>query len=330
MARKPRLHFPGALFHVMLRGNAGQAIFTEDADRLQFETLVVDGLARFGHRIHAYCWMNNHVHIALQIGAISLSSIIQNLCFRYTRYFNYRNKRNGHLFQGRFKAILVDADSYLLELVRYIHLNPVRARLVTDPESFLWSGHRVYLGLAQKAWLCTDWTLSQFDCDLDEARRRYQHFILSWEESGRHVDFQRGTTSGRLLGDDKFATEVYTAAGEPFLSPSLDIRAIFAAVCKAASLSEAALFSASRARKSVQARAAAAYLVIHFRAGTLTELARYLGRDVATLSRAAETARCAASDSVLGNLVHHAESLLLDCIYTAGEVMPVAGYSSAR
>jgi putative transposase len=91
--------------------------------------------------------MNTHVHLAIQVGGVPLSRILQNLSFRYTRWVNGRRKRSGHLFQGRYKAVLVDADSYLDALVRYIHLNPVRAGMVKEPEEYRWSGHRAYLGL---------------------------------------------------------------------------------------------------------------------------------------------------------------------------------------
>ena len=146
MARKPRLHLPGGLYHVMLRGNGGQAIFFSDADRYHLYLLLQEGVERFGHRIHGFCAMTNHLHLAVQVAKAPLSKIMQNLSFRYTRWINQRQRRVGHLFQGRYKAILVDADSYLLELVRYIHLNPVRTGLVKDPLDYPWSGHRAYLG----------------------------------------------------------------------------------------------------------------------------------------------------------------------------------------
>ena len=162
MARKPRLLYPGALYHAILRGNNGQTIFFDHKDRTRFCLLLQEGIERFGHRIHAFCLMTNHVHLAIQMGGIPLSRIMQNLSFRYTRWANWRQKRSGHLFQGRYKAVLVDADSYLEELTRYIHLNPVRAGIVKEPEDYPWSGHRAYLGLEMIPWLTTDWVLSQF------------------------------------------------------------------------------------------------------------------------------------------------------------------------
>ena len=113
MARKPRVHYIGALYHVMVRGNDGQNIFTDEEDRYRFYLFLQEGVEKFGHRIHAFCLMNNHVHLAIQVGEKPLSRIMQNLCFRYTQWFNSRQKRVGHLFQGRYKAIVVDADVYL-------------------------------------------------------------------------------------------------------------------------------------------------------------------------------------------------------------------------
>lgn len=162
MARRPRLHVPGGAYHVMLRGNGGQDVFFTDQDRLYFYDLVAEGVARFGHRIHGFCLMSNHVHLVVQVAETPLAKIVQNLSFRYTRWINRQQRKAGHLFQGRYKAILVDVDAYLLGLVRYLHLNPVRAGMVEQPEAYRWSGHRSYLGMEALPWLSTEWVLGQF------------------------------------------------------------------------------------------------------------------------------------------------------------------------
>lgn len=138
---------------------------------------------------------------------------MQNLSFRYTRWVNKRQHRVGHLFQGRFKALLVDADSYLLELVRYIHLNPVRAGLVSDPADYAWSGHRAYLGAAQVHWLTTDWVLSQLSKHRKAAIKRYHDFIEARSGEGYREDFHRGTAAGGVLGDDRFVEAVESQQG---------------------------------------------------------------------------------------------------------------------
>jgi len=209
MARKPRVHYPGALYHAILRGNSGQTIFFDDNDRTRFYLLIQEGVERFGHRIHAFCLMTSHVQLAIQIADISLSRILQNLSFRYTRWVNWRQGKTGHLFQGRYKAVLIDADTYLQGLTRYIHLNPVRAGMVRDPEKYSWSGHRAYLGLETIPWLTTDWVLSQFSKRLSVARRTYMRFIEEGKGGGHQEEYHRGSdTDSRILGDDTFIGRV--------------------------------------------------------------------------------------------------------------------------
>ncbi|MFH1185948.1 MAG: transposase [Chloroflexota bacterium] len=151
MARKPRIHYAGALHHVILRGNAGDDVFSDDVDRTKFCLLVQEGIERFEHRVHAFCLMGTHVHVALQVRERPLSRIMQNLTFRYTQWYNRRHARIGHLFHGRYKANLVDVDTYLVSLVRYIHLNPVRAGMVERPEDYRWSSHRFYVDAGVEA-----------------------------------------------------------------------------------------------------------------------------------------------------------------------------------
>ena len=164
MARKPRIHLPDGLYHVIFRGNGGQDVFLTDADYRRFYLLLQEGTFRFGYRVHAFCLMTNHIHLALQVGEIPLSRSMQNLSFRYTRWLNWREQRTGHLFQGRYKAVLVDGDSYLLELVRYIHLNPVRAGMVTGripmerPPGLPWPGDTPLAD--NRLATCTIWQVS--------------------------------------------------------------------------------------------------------------------------------------------------------------------------
>ena len=115
MALRRRYHYPGATYHVMLRGNDGQPIFFSDDDRCRLCLLIQEGCERYGHRILSYCFMTNHIHLAIQVDQVNLSRFMQNISFRYTRYVNWKMKRIGHLFQGRFKSVLVDSGYYLKE-----------------------------------------------------------------------------------------------------------------------------------------------------------------------------------------------------------------------
>ncbi len=136
MARPKRYHIPGSFYHVMLRGNDGQNIFFSDSDRCVMCLLLQEGKERYGHWIHAFCFMRNHIHLLIQVGEIPLSKIMQNVAFRYAQRINRKTKKIGHLFQGRFKAILIEERSYFIKLLRYIHLNPVRAKIVNSPENY--------------------------------------------------------------------------------------------------------------------------------------------------------------------------------------------------
>jgi len=286
MSRKPRIHVPGGVYHVMLRGNGGQAIFPEPADGAHFLDLLTEGTVRFGFRCHGCCLMPNHVHLVLQAGAVPLSRAMQNLSFRYTRHVNVRERRFGHLFQGRYKAILVDAESYLLELVRYVHLNPVRAGLADRPDAWRWSGHRAYLGRAAAPWLTTEWVLSLLAPRERDARAAYRAFVADGMGEGRRREFHVGNGGGgRLLGDDAFVERALEEAGEsPDSPPAPD--AIIAAVAAAYGVDASALANPSRARFLSEARGLAGLIARDTGAAPLSALAARFGRDLSSYSRA--------------------------------------------
>lgn len=287
MARKPRVHYPAALYHVIMRGNSRQDIFFDDEDRCHFYLLLQEGTERYGHRIHAFCLMSNHVHLAIQVGEVSLSRIMQNLTFRYTRWINWRQKRSGHLFQGRFKAVLVDADSYLLELIRYIHLNPVRANMAQSPEEYQWSGHRAYLGLETMPWLTTDWVLSQFAKKSEIARIQYRNFVDQGKEDGYLQEYHSGSANdSRVLGDDAFIDKVLSQS-EARPKHRISLYEIIQCVCRKYGIEEMDLKAPGKYRKLSEARGVAAWLILETGGSRLAELSNYTGRDVSTLSSAA-------------------------------------------
>lgn len=282
MARKPRLHIPGALYHVILRGNAQGDIFFGPGDRGVFHDLLAEGVRRFGYRVHAFCLMTNHVHLALQAGDEPLSGGMQNLGFRYTRHVNAARKRVGHLFEGRYKAFLVDQDSYGLELVRYLHLNPVRAGLVGAAADHPWSSHRAYLGQEVLAWLTTDWVLGQFGSSLGAARRRFARFVAEGAKQGHRHDFHGGEHDSRVVGGEEFVARSVLVEARRSRPPTL--AALVSLVCKDSALTPTRLSATGRTRAPARARAALAWLCIRTGAATLVEIAAMTGRDASTLS----------------------------------------------
>ena len=286
MARKPRVHLPGGYYHVMMRGNLGRDLFFCDADRSRFLFLCQQGLERYGHRIHAFCLMDNHVHLLIQVGTIPLSRIIQNLSFRYTKYINSQTKEVGHLFQGRYKAILVDEESYLLELSRYIHLNPVRSGLCKGPDEFEWSSFRAYLGCMDISWLYQQGILLRFSADESRARVLFSDFVSSAMDEASKPEFEHGLSMGLILGDDHFAEKALQTSESTLIKPPT-LSAVLEAVCLEYDIEISALYEQGKSHQYSEARAVAAFIVQHIEGITLTSLAKELGRDLSALSQAA-------------------------------------------
>jgi REP element-mobilizing transposase RayT len=178
MARPLRIEYAGAVYHVTSRGNARADIFTDSADRQTFLLLLESVINRFNWTCHAYCLMDNHYHLLIETPDGNLSMGMRHLNGVYTQSFNRRHKRVGHVFQGRFKAVIVEKERYLLELCRYVVLNPVRAGMVSAPQKWLWSSYHATAGNAKREpYLATDWILGQFGKAKSEARIKYKQFV---------------------------------------------------------------------------------------------------------------------------------------------------------
>jgi putative transposase len=178
MARPLRLEFSGAVYHVTSRGNERQNIVADDRDRSLFLSLLAHVVDRYGWLCHAYCLMDNHYHLLIETPKPNLSLGMRQLNGRYTQAYNRQHDRVGHLFPGRFTAILVEKEAHLLELCRYVVLNPVRAKMVPHPRQWVWSSYRATVGeAAAPAWLTTDWVLSQFGQRIGLAREQYRSFV---------------------------------------------------------------------------------------------------------------------------------------------------------
>jgi len=247
---------------------------------------VQEGLERYGHRVLAFCLMTNHIHLAIQVADVPLSRIMQNLTFRYTRWFNWRSKRSGHLFQGRYKAILVDADSYLLELAAYIHLNPVRAVMIETAEDYKWSSHKAYCGTEQIAWLNTEFILSHFSADHSIACQLFSRYVSDHSNDGHREDFYgKGSLDTRVMGEDNFV-ENTLEQNEGIQPRKPTLEQVLAAVLKIYNLKEEELASNGQKRHPSEARSMAAWAVMELTDATLTELAIRMNRDVSTMSAA--------------------------------------------
>ncbi len=202
MGRKLRIYYPGAYYHVMLRGNFGEQIFYTEDDRKYLYSLLSEGVERYNYQVHAFCLMTNHIHLVIEVGSTPLSKIIQNIASRYAKRINFHLNRRGHLFQGRHLALLIDVDSYLLSVVRYIHLNPVEAAMIGNPDFYPWSSHRAYLGLARIPWLTTDFVLRYFSSEKSRAIYLYKDFIHQAQLMSKHPCLTPATVSDTSDSND--------------------------------------------------------------------------------------------------------------------------------
>ena len=285
MPRKPRLHVPGGLYHVILRVNNRQAIFFDSDDRRRWESLIEAGLGKYLHRIHAYCWMTNHVHMAIQCHERPISDFMRFIASQYSRATNKKMDRTGHLFERRHRAILVQADSYLKELVRYIHLNPLRAGIVDAIEDYPWCSHQAYLGGHPPPWLTLNWVLSAFGESLDDARRQYARFLQVDCPSSTRKKFSDGSDADhRILGDDGFIASLNLEATPPKVQQTLADLAW--AICRKHDVSVADLQSPSRERRYAAIRAEIGLAAVEGGVASNAELARYFHRNQSGMSRA--------------------------------------------
>jgi len=212
MARKPRIEFEGALYHVITRGNQRQQIFRGTADNERYLKILDDYKLRYDFLIYAYVLMENHVHLLIETKEAPLSKILQGINQRYTMYFNRRYATVGHLFQGRYKAMLCEKDSYLLSLVKYIHMNPVRAGIAKSPEEYRWSSHPSYIGQTRgRGIVDSELVLKMFGDDRRKATRAYREYMEE-KETLRREDVY-ATVDQRIVGDERFVEEVKTRTG---------------------------------------------------------------------------------------------------------------------
>jgi putative transposase len=322
MPRGPRLDAEGAVHHVMARGIERRDIFLDDEDRSDMLERLGSLVPRLGCEVYAWSLLSNHFHLLIRSGKAGLSALMRRLQTGYAIAFNRRHRRSGHLFHNRFKSILVEEEPYLLELVRYIHLNPLRAGLVRGMrglDAYPWSGHGVLLGRREAAFQETQLVLSQFGRGLAAARRAYRAFVQEGVPQGRRPELaggglvrsiggrgqivalrrgrERWASDERVLGSSEFVLGLQAAeeqrregrkAGRPQapVDPRGVLDRLAAAVAGAFEVSEAELRSGSRRPPVVEARAALAFLGrVHLGLPTrlVTEVAGVSGASVMRL-----------------------------------------------
>ena len=309
MPRPPRLHVPGAIYHVTMRGNHRRRIFFREADFRLLESLLAEVVVDHGLAVHAYCWMPNHFHLAVQVSQQPLARPMQRLASRFARRVQARIEATGHpferrgppvlldpegrlvgpgadLFERRYHAVIVDSERYLLGLVRYIHLNPVRARIVDRPEDYPWSSHTAYLAEAGPAWLVTAAVKGRLGCDEASAQHAYRT-LMETEATSAELEYLRRRPARESDGA--------AAGGIQGAHASMDLAMLGELIheeCRRAGIAPQTLLSPARGRRQSLVRARIAWRAVRIGAvSTLAELTPHLGRSSSALSECLRVAR---------------------------------------
>lgn len=207
MARPLRIEYEGAFYHVTARGNERKKIFYSKADYEKFRCYLKEGEEKYGFVLHSYVLMTNHYHLLIATPEANLGKIMHYINGSYTNYINIKKKRSGHLFQGRYKAIVLDKDSYLLELSRYLHLNPVRAEMVENPEEYPYSSYKSYISKQAEEIVSRDLILSMFGKGGAEAGEKYRSFVESAKGFKNNSPLSK-VYGGMILGGEGFIKEM--------------------------------------------------------------------------------------------------------------------------
>jgi REP element-mobilizing transposase RayT len=262
MPRRARIEVEGGLYHVIIRGNNRQQIFSCSADYEKFLSLLAIQKRRLPFFLYAYCLIINHVHLLIERRTDAIGRIMQRVLTGYTLYYNRRYGRVGHLLQGRHKSILCQSDRYLAELVRYIHLNPVRAKLVKYPEQYRYSGHRAYLGLEAPGIVDVDPVLRHFGATKRIAIEAYRQFVAAGTKPGYRELFHLPNEA--ILGTDEFVDATIHPIGEAPRAilgrdqnadaDEFNAEALSKAVEEVCRISRQEFFGSSKGRSAVEAK----------------------------------------------------------------------------
>lgn len=285
MGRKRHWHFPHAMYHVILRGNNRHDIFLDNQEREQFLLFLENGIKKFACKLHAFCLMTNHVHLAIGIDTLPLGKIMQNVAHSYACWFNRRHQRVGHVFQGRYRAVLVQNERYMLELCRYIHLNPLKAKIVPSLEQYRWSSHLTYLGKQAVSWVYTDLVFSilvQNQTILDKVDA-YKQFVSSADSAEQRHLFLEVNSTGRLIGCDQVLSHLHQEMAKLHKTP-IELPHIIEVVCRKLSIDERVLSAEGKNWRGSFARAIIALCFQEVGDKKIGELAMIFNRSAAALS----------------------------------------------
>lgn len=316
MPRKSRIDAPGALHHIIVRGIERRKLFVDDSDRDNFLDRIGGILNETDTSCYAWALIPNHFHLLLRTGKVPIATVMRRLLTGHAGYFNKRHRRSGHLFQNRYKSILCQEDIYLLELVRYIHLNPLRARLVKEFDrlkKYPYCGHSALMGKVKREWQDIEWVLKLFGDRLRMARMRYHEFVEKGISMGRRKDLTGGglirsmggwaavksmrkakmfeKSDERILGDGDFVDQVLSEAREQMerknilISKGYNLKMIADRVCFVMGLEASEIWKGGKSRRRVAARSLLCFWAVRELGISMSELSRRLDLSLSGVSQ---------------------------------------------
>jgi REP element-mobilizing transposase RayT len=317
MPRKARLDVPGALHHIIVRGINKAAIFNDDHDKTRFLERLSGNIIQGECKVYAWVLMTNHIHLLFKSGKDGISAVMRKQLTWYAQYYNKRHKRTGHLFENRYKSILCDEETYLLALIRYIHLNPIRAKIINTMEEldrYPWTGHRAIIGKADHAWMDIETVLSEFGSRRKKAVIEYRRFVREGIAEGRNPTLTGGglvrSQGGwsqvlgmrgrgrkeeydeRILGSGDFVHAIVKEAEDRQLRQikhkrsGKTIQKIIDEECKDRQINHLELKAGGKRSSVSTARANIAYRCREELGVSAAEIARYLGVNTSCIVRA--------------------------------------------
>jgi putative transposase len=288
MSRRSRLHVPEGVYYVVQRSHAHQPIFTDPDDHATFERLLSTMLARCRARVHAYCWEVDTIRLIVQVSDVPLGRLMQRLSSQYARRVHRRQGESGHLFQQRYQAVLIDPEVYLLRLVRYLHLLPLRSGLCATLEDYEPSSHRAYLGIASVPWLTTSAVMRLLAPRPELAPYGYCRLMFGRIAPEEDTNFDRGGAEDpRILGDFRKRIPI----GQPPHHSTCSLEQVIDTVVCTLGLERSEVLSRSRQRRLALGRALITWYATERGVATLAEVSRRLQRDPSTLFVAVERYR---------------------------------------
>lgn len=317
MPRQARLDAPGALHHIIIRGINKAPIFKDDQDKARFLERLAENVSKGQCTVHAWVLMTNHVHLLFRSGKDGISSVMRKQLTWYGQYYNRRHKRSGHLFENRYKSIICEEERYLLALARYIHLNPIRAKILqttAELDRYPWTGHRALIGKVRQPWMDTDSVLAEFGRTRKKAIKAYRQFIREGVNEGHNPELTGGGLirsqggwsqvmamrrrgkkeeyDARILGSGAFVTSIFQEAEDRQLRQmkhrrsGKTIQKIIDEECNSRQISEQELKAGIKRRDVSNARAVIAYRCREELGASCAEIARNLGVNTSCIVRA--------------------------------------------